>query len=218
MEPSDALTEILRVLQEVKDEQRLVRVELANQADQLQDLATKASYKSSSSTSPESKKAPTPEPKESFLTSSLTEATKGRRLASRDSSEEDFKDDRPLSRRLSMFEKGTKTAEEDSIKLVMQARQPSFAHIRLKATKIPDIFEFFEGLNDYEVTNKITLTASALLDKEIVHHLANVSGETTTRILGLSNIQLMSLLQKEVRPTNRLDFAFLLSNSKWLFL
>lgn len=113
-----------------------------------------------------------------------------------------------------------KVADSSTMKtVVVHAMQPDYSHIRLHNLQPTNVLKFCKQVVNYGVTHNIRLDATALVSPRVRHELISRNRTLTEFSFGeLSVEELFALLQQEIRPWNKLEFAELLSENTHLSL
>ena len=98
--------------------------------------------------------------------------------------------------------------------------QPKFDHIVLNYLSVTEVFKFLNEVHEYQQKNRLTLPAATLVAKKVrVKVMAKATHITSERqFFELSSDELMLVLQKAIKPPDRIAFAKALTTAAKFFL
>ena len=118
-----------------------------------------------------------------------------------------------LDRRSTYFERAALDAARDAAKVVFQAHQPEYKHIKLTTFRVTQIFEFFEHLEDYQAAYGIKLQAPLLIDIKLRRKIMTRFRLSQSEYGRLDDIALLKHVQAFITPQSKVEFLKLLNNA-----
>jgi hypothetical protein len=116
----------------------------------------------------------------------------------------------PKPRRDTISARQARDAEEASTRLVMQAKQPPYDHIKLQGLSVGQAYQFFEDAIEYQTAYSVKLSVTTLVSHNVKRALMSANRKdigTMAHFHAMTLTQLQEKVYDYVRPVNKLDFA-----------
>ena len=122
----------------------------------------------------------------------------------------------PQKRRESILERIAQAADAPRVQVTMMSKQPKYDQIRLEYLTPRAIFKFIDEVNEYQIAYGIVLPVPTLISNKIRDNLmARHRGLTLTKFYNLTTMQIIKILQRQIRPESMLAFQITLAKHSY---